>query len=208
MREKKYNIISHDAFECKIEHTFAFPFMWDPYTGERCGKDPHGSLHFHPDDLIHFFYKRRLKMLWNEPKDENGGFFEGYYGDAVGSGYDIKIEGRGIYPELYLFRLPIDDCYLPKDSDLSIISMGPKLTEEDIVLIDELAEKYHKNNYQMCFRKQRPSLVKMKKFYDTAISNNPDITKLSEYSNNLNKEKIDELKSRVNREAVEELKKM
>jgi hypothetical protein len=203
MREKKYNIISHDSFDCDINNIFQFPYMWDPYTGERTEKDPHGSLYFHPDELIHFFYKRRLKMLWHEPKDENGGFFQGYYGDAVGSGEEIEIPGRGIYPELYLFRLPIDDCYLPPDSDLSVITMGPKLTDEEIVLIDELVEKYHKKYYQNCYRKKRPSLVQMKKLYDTAISKNPDLTKYGLKLEEMSDEKILELKNRANREAVD-----
>jgi hypothetical protein len=208
MREKKYNIISHDSFDCDIDYVFQFPFMWDPYTGEITEKDPHGPLYFHPDELIHFFYKRRLKMLWHEPKDENGGFYEGYYGDAVGSGEEINIPGRGIYPELYLFRLPIDDCYLSPDSDLSVITMGPRLTDKDVELIDELAEKYHKNNFQNCYRKKRPSLVKMKKLYDTAISKNPDITKYGVNLDELSDEKISEFKNRANREAVDALIKL
>ena len=74
--------------------------------------------------MIRHYYKRRLKLLWNEPKDESGGFYQGYYGDAVGSGEEINIPGRGTHQELYLFRLPIDDCYLPPDSDLSVPTMG------------------------------------------------------------------------------------
>lgn len=208
MREKKYNIISHDSFDCNVNQIFQFPSMWDPYTGERTEMDPHGPLYFHPDELIHFFYKRRLKMLWHEPKDENGGFFQGYYCDAVGSGEEINIPGRGIYPELYLFRLPIDDCYLPPDSDLSVITMGPKLTDQEVLYIDELAEKYHKNNYQNCYRKKRPSLVEMKKLYDTAISKNPDLTKYGVNLSQMNDEQIIELKNRANREAVDSLIKM
>jgi hypothetical protein len=205
MREKKYNIISHDSFDCDINHIFQFLSMWDPYTGEKTESDPHGPLYFHPDELIHFFYKRRLKLLWNEPKDENGGLYQGYYGDAVGSGEEINIPGRGIYPELYLFRLPIDDCYLPPNSDLSVITMGPKLTDEEVALIDDLAEKYHKNNYQNCYRKKRPSLVQMKKLYDIAISKNPDITKYGISLEKLNDEQIYELKNKANREAVDAL---
>jgi hypothetical protein len=174
MRELKYNVISHNTFDCDINTIFKFHHMWDPYTGERTEIDPFGPLCFHPDELIHFFYTRRLKMLWNEPKDEQGGFYEGYYGDAVGSGEEINIPGRGIHPELYLFRLPIDDCYLPPDNDLSIITMGPKLTDEEIMIIEKLANKYHLNNYQNWYKKKRPSLSKIKKLYDVAISNKSD----------------------------------
>ncbi len=205
MREKKYNIISHDVFNCNTEHVFKFKEMWDPYTGERIGDDPFGSLYFHPDELIRFYYKRRLKTLWTDQKDETGGVYEGYYGDGVGSGEEINIPGRGIYPELYLFRLPIDDCYLAPNTDRSIITMGPKLTDEEVKLIDELAEKYHKDNYRNSFGKKRPSLYKMKLLYDTAISKHPDISKYCVDEKNMSKTELEELRNRANRDAVNEL---
>lgn len=171
MRENKYNVISHDKFAYDVDQAFKFEYMWDPYTGELKEKDIFGPLYFDPNELIYFFYKRRLKLLWNESKDENGGYYEGYYGDAVGSGENIHIQGRGLHPELYLFRLPIDDCYLPKNSDLSIITMGPKLTLENIKQIDFLAETYHKNDYSNYYRKKRPSLEKIMELYNVAIDN-------------------------------------
>lgn len=174
MRVNKYNVINHDIFPYDINHTFQFEYMWDPYTGEIKEKDIFGPLYFDPDELIHFYYKRRLNLLWNESKDEAGGFYEGFYGDAVGSGENINIPGRGLHPELYLFRLPIDDCYLPKNSDLSIISMGPILSKENIKNIDFLSETYHKKNYYNNYRKQRPSLEKMMELYNIAIDNRVD----------------------------------
>lgn len=185
MREKKYNIISHDKFNYEPEQAFKFEYMWDPYTGERKEKDIFGALYFDPDELIHFFYKRRLNLLWNEPKDENGGYYQGYFGNALGSGHDILIKGRGLHPELYLFRLPIDDCYLEEDCDLSIITMGPKLTDQEIEHIDFLAETYHKKNYYDTYRKKRPSLKKMKELYDMAINANIGEEKNKEAVNNL-----------------------
>jgi hypothetical protein len=206
LREKKYNVISHDSFDCHIDQIFQFPYIWDPYTGEREEKDPFGPFYFHPDDLIRFFYKRRLKLLWHEPKDittgPNAGYYEGYYGEGVGSGEDILIPGRGFHPELYLFRLPIDDCYMPPYSDLSIITMGPKLTNDELALIDELAEKYHKHNYQNCYKKKRPSLALMKKLYDNALSKTPDLSKYKIDEKNLSKEELENLRNKANREAV------
>jgi hypothetical protein len=203
MRLKKYNVISHDAFDCNEEHLFKFNQMWDPYTGERLENDPFGSLYFHPDDLIYFYYKRRLKMLWYEPNDEiHGGYYQGYYGDAVGSGQTINIPGRGIYPELYLFRLPIDDCYMLPDSDLSIITMGPILTNDEVYAIDMLANTYHSNNYESLYGKKRPSLFKMKLLYDNAISQNPN---LGEYDLGLKKQEMIDLKNKLNRESVDAL---
>ena len=213
LREKKYNVISHDSFDCNLNNIFQYDDMWDPYTGEKINeKDPFGGLCFHPDDLIHFYHKRRLKLLWNEPKDivggPNAGYYEGYYGDGLGSGENIYIPGRGDHIELYLFRLPVDDCYLPPDSDLSIITMGPKLTNDEIKQIDELAEKHHPYNYQYGYGKKRPSLAQMKKMYDTAISKTPDLSKFSVDENELDNEELMNYRARANREAVEELKKM
>lgn len=171
MREKKYNVFTHERIEYDEQTLFKFKYMWDPYTGCRKQEDPFGPLYFHPDDLINYFYKKRLNLLWNEPKDEFGGYYQGYYGDGVGSGKDINISGRGIYPELYLFRLPIDDCYLPQDSDLSLISMGPILTDEEIKEIYNLAETYHKDNYVKFYYKKRPNLIEMKRLYELALNN-------------------------------------
>lgn len=208
MREKKYNIFTHELLDFDDRGSFKFHQTWDPITGERLENDPYGPLYFHPDDLIRFFYKRRLKMLWNEPKDDSNGYYEGYYGEAVGSGENIEAKGagiKGICPELYLFRLPIDDCYLSPDSNKSIISMGPKLTNEEVREIDELAVKYHKNNYYECFGKKRPSLVQIKKMYDQSISKYPDILN-SDDTNVLSYEQKQNLKDKINREAVDILR--
>jgi hypothetical protein len=178
--------------------------MWDPYTGEKTEPDPFGPLYFDPDSLIHYYYINRLKNLWNEPVDEINGLYEGYYDMLLGSGNNINIIGRGECPEKYLFRIPIIDCYLEKDYNKSIITMGPRLTDEEAKEIDTIAQK-HPLNYKAMFSKTRPSLYKMKKYYDEAINDNPNITlRIIDYS----EEKIKELKYLANCKAVDKLKRM
>lgn len=212
MREKKYNVISHDSFNCDFDRIFQYHHMWDPYTGHKNDIDPFGPLCFHPDELINWFYTRRKKMLWIEQVNithgPESGLYEGYYGDGLGSGENIHIVSRGEFPELYLFRLPIDDCYLPPDFDRSIITMGPRLTDEEIKNIEELAEKYHNSNYTNLYGKKRPSIVLMKQLYDIAISKTPNITPYleeNEKENSLSSERLAELRGRANREAVNQL---
>jgi len=182
---------------------FKFDYMWDPYTGQRTEKDPFGPLYFDPDSLIHYYYINRLKNLWTEPVDENGGYYEGYYDMLVGSGDNINIIGRGECPEKYLFRIPIIDCYLEKDYNKSIITMGPKLTDNEVMMIDELAKK-SPNNYKLMFKKNRPSLYEMKKLYDQAISSNP-IIKHNDFAS---VDAIKSLKYKANCNAVDKLKNM
>ena len=215
LRENKINAIMQDNTGFYPEKSFCFTHQWDPYTGIRMGKDPYGPLYFHPDDLIRYFYTKRLNMLWTDPVDTNQGhYIQGYYGDAVGSGEDILIVGRGTYPESYLFRLPIFDCYLQPKCDMSLITMGPKLTKEELEQIDTIAEKIYKNNYKEQYGKKRPSLTLMKALYDQAISKEPDLQKLPEYHafENSNKtisgDKLIELRNKANRMAVDALKKM
>lgn len=174
MRKRKLNaiMIYDDNFDS--EKAFKFPYTWDPYTGERGEEDPNGPLYFNPDELTYYFYKKRLNRLWNEPKyDDAGGFYDqGYYGDFMGS--DLMIIGRGgSHIDEYLFRLPIANCYIPKNADKSLITMGPILTNEEIKEIQSLSEKYYKNEYTVAYKKFRPSLIKMKNLYDNAIAKNP-----------------------------------
>lgn len=213
LRENKINAIMQDNTGFYPEKSFQFKHQWDPYTGIRTGIDPYGALYFHPDDLIRYFYIKRLNMLWIEPVDENHGhYIQGYYGDAVGSGDDILITGRGTYSESYLFRIPILDCYLQTNCDMSLITMGPKLTMEELEEIDTIAETVYKNNYKNQYNKKRPSLVLMKKLYDQAISKEPNLDNLPEYkilsNKKLSKEKLIELQNKANRVAVDALKRM
>jgi len=205
MRERKLNVITHESIN--PEKSFKFPYQWDSYTGERNELDPFGPLYFHPDDIIHYFDVKKLDNLWIEPKDEAGGYYEGYYGDAVGSGDNILIKGRGLHPELYLFRLPIPNCYLPKKYDMSIITMGPVLTKDELKEIDRLANEHYKNNYIKTYNKSRPSLATMKQLYDEAISTKPNITAIMGNTKTTEKN-LESIRERANRNAVDLLRKM
>jgi len=185
MRQMKYNTFTYESFSYPIEYSFQFKFMWDPYTGIRDDVDIFGPLYFDPDELINYYYKKRLNMLWNEQKSQGGIQYSGYFGDALGSGENIFIKGRGYFPELHLFRLPVDDCYLSKNYDMSIVTLGPILSDDEIKEIDYLANTYHKNNFYNRYKKQRPSLMKIKELYNIAIDGNVEYLK--------NKEAVEEL---------------
>ncbi|CAH6421792.1 Hypothetical protein KVN_LOCUS479 [uncultured virus] len=195
--------------EISDEISFKFEYEWDPYTGERQLKDHHGPLCFDPDQLIRYFYVNRLKNLWVEPRQDENGYFEGYYEDGVGAGVNFHINGRGDHPEWYLFRLPIIDCYLTVDHNEQIITMGPKLTNDEIIQIEQKS-KLMGNNYRKIFSNERPSLIQMKELYDLAISDNVDISSEippSELANFTN-EQINGIKSKINRRSVDRLKKL
>ncbi len=193
LRKNKLEVFTREPVNEK--QYFKFEYQWDPYTGERKDKDPYGALYFHPDNLIYHFYSKRLEGLWVEPKDEANGFYTGYYDYFIGAGENIEIIGRGCFPELYLFRLPIPDCYLTKDNNMSVVTMGPKLTDGEIELIDKLAEKYFKNNYKIRFNKQRPILKFMKQLYDQALNNNLCNTMKDEDILRTNRDAVDLLKN-------------
>lgn len=209
IRQRKMNVFLPGYSDFDSSKSFMYPYRWNPYSGEKIDVDPYGPLCFFPDDLIYNFYIKRLDMLWTDAVDEFGGFYEGFYGDAVGAGKSIEIAGRGSYPERYLFRLPITNCYLPKSHNMIFITMGPILSDEEILEIDELANKFG-NYYRKTYRKNRPSLYKMKQLYDQAISKTPDISKLisKEKEILLTNTELAEIRERANKEAVEELKKL
>ncbi len=172
------------------ENAFKYVHIWDPYTGEIKHTDPNGPLYFDPDTLIHYFYTNRLQNLWNEPLDETAGYFAGYYDMCVGTGKLMNIIGRGLCPEKYLFRLPVIDCYLEKEHMNSVITMGAELSDDDI---NELYNTALKNidNYETLFGLKRPNIIEIKKYYDIAISSEPDITHVL---NKHNKENSTDLK--------------
>ena len=211
LREKKYNTFTQ-CFDKDFDadNAFKFYYKWDPYTGERLGLDPYGPLYFHPDDLIHHFDLMKLNTLWNEPVDEiDHGYFSGYYGEALGAGDDITIESRGEYPELYLFRLPVFDCYLPPGHKMSIITMGPKLTTNELAEIDQLASRHYKNNYAKLYGKKRPVLVDMERIYLRAIDKTPTIKNVDPILfKKMSQEKKQKLYNECNMDAVQKLKKM
>ncbi len=149
--------------------------------------------------MIKHFHNKRLNKLWNNPIDENGGFYQGYYDDGVGAGEEFFVKGRGYHPEWYLFRLPIIDCYLTKNHNKQIITFGPKLTDEEINEIDRLAS-LRPTSYGTLFGHHRPSLSEMKRLYDIAISKTPrcDVDGMS------SEEKI-MMYNKINRQAVDSL---
>jgi hypothetical protein len=208
LRERKMDPITFG--ELNESTAFKFDYEWDAYTGERLNKDPYGALHFDPDGLIRYFYVNRLRELWVEPVDDltNNGYFEGYYDIAVGAGEDMYVPSRGHHPERYLFRVPIFDCYITNDHKESFITFGPKLTDDEIKEIDRLA-LLNGSSYQLKYKKQRPSLFKMKQLYDQAISKTPDIEELQESkSKKILELDVQQLSERANRLAVDRLKDM
>lgn len=185
---------------------FKFHEKWDPYTGDRLSLDQDGPLCFHPDIIIHYFYTKRLANLWVEPVDDIGGFhYQGYYDVAVGAGENIYIESRGFCPDKYLFRLPINDCYLSIGHNTNFITIGPKLSDDEVEQIDNLASLYG-DNYKTLFGKPRPSLKTMKYYFDQAISTTPDLG-TSDISQ-LTSTQLKELRDKYNRIYVDKLKKL
>ena len=210
LRQQQTDPIIEEKLE--LDKCFKFPYIWDPYTGERKGLDPYGPLCFHPDVLIKYYYSNRLNGLWIKESDEDGGYYQGMYGEYVGIGEDMNIKSRGTYADQYVFRLPITDCYLIKKCDMSIPTMGPKLTVKEIIEIQKLAEKYYKNNYRTMFNMNRPNLYHMKTHYDNALTTKPDFGKDTQLYNSLDPvkdaNKMLELQIKYNRNAVDMLVKM
>lgn len=151
--------------------SFKFKYQWDPYTGERLGIDPFGPLCFHPMSLVYHFYLHRLDGLWKNEVDTEEGVFEGYYDMLVGSGKDLEVVGRAQYTELYLFRLPILDCYLTPDHNKSFITMGPILNDQEIDEIEMLCKnKNVQEEFVSNFNHRCPSIKTLKSLYDSAIA--------------------------------------
>jgi hypothetical protein len=150
---------------------FKFKYQWDPYTGDRSGIDPYGSLYFHPMSLVYNYYIHRLDGLWKSEVDSAEGMYEGYYDMLVGTGNELEVIGRDKYTELYLFRLPILDCYLTPDHNKSFITMGPKLNDQEIDEINKLCQNKEVQDEFVCnFSRRCPSLKTMKLLYDNAIA--------------------------------------
>ena len=161
MRELHLDPITCDKVPDNL--AFKFEYMWDPITGERSDKDPNGPLYFNVKNLIKNFYYNRLRMLWTDGDIIDGIQYQGYYGDGVGAGEELR-NGRGNNTHLHLFRLPIIDCYMLKDFNLSIITMGPKLTSEEIELIQKIYNNACEKN------KKVNLLITIKNLYENAIT--------------------------------------
>ena len=200
-------VLELPLFNQPIETLFAFPYKWNPYSGERSNElDSNGPLYFDPNSLINYFYTNRLNNLWNNAHiDQYSNYTQGYYGDGVGNGPDFYIESRGYHKDWYLFRLPIIDEYLRKDHCQQSVTMGPKLTDKEVRQIYMLSKKYG-NVFRTTFGYRRPNLIKIKKLYDKAISKNEQIDKI--LGDSIPEEEIKIIKFNTNIEAVTKLKNM
>lgn len=156
--------------ELKEDTCFSYYNMWNPYKGNILDIDPFGPLCFNPITIVSHIYYSRLNNLWIHESNENDGVYSGYYGVGVGAGENFEIINKGTYPERYIFRLPIIDCYLLKNNNMNTITFGPKLTDRDIYKIDCLMTEHYNNDeiYQKI-----GSLAKLKRYYDIAISKEP-----------------------------------
>ena len=174
MRELHLDPITHEKVPDNLD--FKFEYMWDPITGERLDKDPYGPFHFNVLTLAQNFYYNRLRMLWVDGEIIDGIKYEGYYGDALHSGEDIFVPSRGISKHMHLFRLPIIDCYLQTGFDYSVITMGPKLTSEEIDMIQDIIDKYYKLNTNINITKKiktKKNIINLRHIrdlYTTAIA--------------------------------------
>jgi hypothetical protein len=169
--------------------SFNFEHEWDPYTGIRGSLDIIGPLSFDAINLYDYYFSNRYKGLWNPPI----GDYQGYYGDLVGTGKNIKIKSRGSNPERYLYRIPIIDCYLPQTHNYSHITMGPELSEHEVSQIDRIVFNHHPKKSCGNFA----SLTMLKYYYDMALESSPDpdcdeIKELEKKYPSLNKKEINE----------------
>ena len=185
--------------EIPNELIFEFKYKWNPYTGVRGVIDDIGPLCFNAINLYDYYYINRYNGLWTPPQDG----FQGIYGDMVGRGKNIIVKSRGTYPEKYLFRLPIIDCYLSPTHNLSVITMGPELIEEEINQIDMIITKLHPKKSNSKFS----SLTILKYYYDRALdispdSNSDDIKELKSKYPNLSPSEINQ---KYNRYYVDKL---
>jgi hypothetical protein len=177
------------------ELNFKFKDKWDPLTGIRTTIDEIGPLCFNAGNVYKFYMKNRTNGLWNPPTNDNTGYFQGYYGDLVGSGINININSRGSFPEKYLFRLPIVDCYLSKNHNHSLVTMGPILSDAEINEIDYIIA------YKSTLKNQL-KLSLIKKWYDKAITDDIDYNKLRNKYNLISERDI---KDKYNRKYVDKL---
>ncbi len=71
LREQHICPLSKTLFTKKTDkNAFKFYDQWDPYTGIRTGKDPHGPLYFDVLTLCHYYYLKLLDHLWINQVDE------------------------------------------------------------------------------------------------------------------------------------------
>lgn len=158
---------------------FKFYYEWDPFTGIRLNKDKNGPLYFNALTLYEFYFINRYRGLWIDNdiiSDVNN-----YYGEMIGHGKNINnLKDR----HKYLFRIPIMDCYIPAVNNdnfnikttLSLVTFGPILTDSEIAQIDEIVLESDNT---------KTPLSVLKKLYDGALDDLPDISKYVKIHPNL-----------------------
>lgn len=199
MRKLKIDPITGEKI--KINATFQFKYIWDPYTGKPTTTvDPMGPLHFNPLSLVKHIYTNRLNYLYHEGQGE----WEGYYGDACGAGKQCYINNKGYHPERYLFRIPIIDCYLTDDHNTQNITLGPELTDNDVADIDRMVAQNF-NAYRRLYKSRPPSLAQIKQQYEIAITECPMIT---DRIDNMTQNEFNYINTQANYQAVNNLRRM
>ena len=186
MRELHIDPITHEKVPSNLE--FKFGYMWDPITGERLEKDQNGPFYFNCKDLVKNFYYNRLRMLWIDGDIVNGIKYEGYYGDGIKAGQDLIVPSRGISKHMHLFRLPVIDCYLEKDFDFAVITMGPLLNDEEIDSIQDTLDKFYKSKKSL--KKTKVNLRVMHDLYNKAIDKTTSETDARKAVDELKKMKL------------------
>jgi hypothetical protein len=184
-RNKKQDPIScDDLTDC---NAFKFGYMWNSLTGERIGIDPYGPLYISPVTILKTYFHSIMKGFWIEIPE-----CLPIYGENLGCGEDFYIPGKGVQPEKYLFRLPIKDCYIYKDQDKSIHTISPKLTDDEIREIDKLIiDKWSYDPFVKKINVRCRSIMRIKKYYDIAISKTPTKIDLPSNIDNIYKKKVE-----------------
>ncbi len=187
MRLQKIDPI--DGTNIDEDTCFKYNYIWDSFTGdllydnETLVEDPFGPLCFSPCNIVKTIYYRRLDNIWVKTNNNNDYDNDYYYGDNVGIGNNFEITGRGIYKERHLFRLPVVDCYLPKNHNAMMVTMGPLLTNDDVLLIDNLITRHWieiDQEINKIYEKIK-SLVNLKKIYELIINSDPISSFSQEY---------------------------
>lgn len=197
--KRLYKIDPITDMEIPPAQCFEFKYKWNPYNGLRDGLDEIGPLCFNAINLYDYYYMNRYNGLWTPPQDG----FQGMYGDMVGSGKIVNVKSRGTFPEKYLYRLPIIDCYLPITHNLSLVTMGPELTDNEITQIDTIIKKSHPKKSHSKFA----SLTLLKYYYDRAldISPDPDLDEIKELKAKYPNFTDQEINAKFNRYYVDKL---
>jgi hypothetical protein len=215
---KSYNFMTKETYRMKRltkrdifndnilnqHECFEYIKVWNPYTGNIIDKDDEfGPLCFDGYELSYYYYINRLNGLWNVALDG----YDSYYGELLGTGKEINIASRGSYPEKYLLRLPIIDCYVYEDSSHSVVTMGPIISDDEIDRLDNIL-CYCRDTLDKKFTENEKLMKTLKYNYDEALNSNPNptcelIENIIEKYPDLNQKNINE---KYNRHHVEILK--